>query len=204
MMNAEISLGRLLDDARRECPRAREQLLESFRTYLRLLASTGLDSSLRGKADPSDLVQETLFKAHRNFAQFQGQTEGELAGWLRRILTNNLNDFVRSYHATDARRISRERSLEDMLDDSAAALVGLLAGRDPSPSESVARRELGLVLANALAELNEGYREVLILKSLEERDWEETARCLKRSVGATRMLWARALKALRPLLEKRL
>jgi RNA polymerase sigma-70 factor (ECF subfamily) len=61
-----------------------------------------------------------------------------------------------------------------------------------------------LVLAEALDELNEDYREVLVLRSLEERDWVETARCLNRTVGATRMLWARALKALRPILEAKL
>jgi RNA polymerase sigma-70 factor (ECF subfamily) len=195
---------RLLGQAREDCPAAREHLLESFRGYLRLLARTGLDASLRGKADPSDFVQETLLKAHMNFGQFQGQTEGELAAWLRRILVNKLNDFVRGYQKTDARQVGRERSLDELLGDSSAALVGLLVGSGPSPSESVERRELALVLAEALGELNEDYREVLVLRSLEERDWDETARCMNRTVGATRMLWARALKALRPVLESKL
>jgi RNA polymerase sigma-70 factor (ECF subfamily) len=204
MMDSATPLSRLLHDARQDCPQALEQLLESFRTYLRLLARTGIEASLRGKADPSDLVQETLFKAHRSFGQFQGQTEGELAGWLRRILANSLNDFARSYQMNGARQVCRERSLDAILEDSSAALLGLLVRGGPSPSESAQRREMGLVLADALAELNDDYREVLVLRSLEERDWEETARCLGRTVGATRMLWARALKALRPLLEKRL
>jgi len=197
-------LDQLLGQARGDCAAAREHLLESFRGYLRLLARTGLDTSLRGKADPSDLVQETLLKAHRNFGQFHGQTEGELAAWLRRILINQLNDFVRGYQMTDARQVGRERSLDELLADSSAALVGLLVGGGPSPSESAERRELALVLAEALDELDEDYREVLVLRSLEERDWDETARCMNRTVGATRMLWARALKALRPILEAKL
>lgn len=197
-------LGQLLQSARHACPEARERLLESFRGYLRLLARTGLRAALRGKADPSDLVQETLLKAHLNFGQFQGQTEGELAAWLRRILINKLNDLARGYQQADARKIDRERSLDDVLGDSSAALAGLLAYGGPSPSESAARRELGVVLAEALAELNEDYREILVLRSLEERDWDDAARIMQRSVGATRMLWARALKALRPILEKKL
>jgi RNA polymerase sigma-70 factor (ECF subfamily) len=194
----------LLGQARQGSSAAREQLLELFRGYLSLLARTGLDPSLRGKADPADLVQETLLKAHTSFGQFQGQTEGELAAWLRRILINQLNDFMRGYHQTEARQVGRERSLDEMLNDSSAALVGLLVGGGPSPSESAERREMALVLAEALAELNEDHREVLVLRSLEERDWDETARCMNRTVGATRMLWARALKALRPVLESKL
>jgi RNA polymerase sigma-70 factor (ECF subfamily) len=77
-------------------------------------------------------------------------------------------------------------------------------GGGPSPSESAERRELALVLAEALGELNEDYREVLVLRSLEERDWDDTARCMNRTVGSVRMLWARALKALRPILESKL
>ncbi len=203
-MESATRLRQLLGEARQDCSAAREQLLESFRGYLWLLARTGLDASLRGKADPSDLVQESLLKAHMTFGQFQGQSEGELAAWLRRILINKLNDLARGYQMAQARQVGRERSLDDLLGDSSSALVGMLACGGPSPSESAQRRELALVLAEALAELSDEYREVLVLRSLEERDWDETARCMNRTVGATRMLWTRALKALRPLLEQKL
>jgi RNA polymerase sigma-70 factor (ECF subfamily) len=76
------------------------------------LARTGIDASLQGKADPSDLVQEALLKAHQNFGQFRGRTEPELAGWLRTILANVLTDLVRQYRRTEARKIARERSLD--------------------------------------------------------------------------------------------
>ena len=80
--------------------------MESFRNYLRLLARTGVDASLQGKADPSDVVQEVLLKAHQGFDQFRGQTEAELAGWLRQILANTLADLVRHYQATAARALT--------------------------------------------------------------------------------------------------
>jgi RNA polymerase sigma-70 factor (ECF subfamily) len=203
MTEPGLPVNRLLAGARRRGA-DRERLLESFRNYLRLLARTGIDASLQGKADPSDVVQEALLKAHQSFDQFRGQSEAELAAWLRQILRNVLHDLLRRYQAAGQRQVSRERPLEEVLDASSAALNRLLAGPGPTPSESAERRELGVVLADALAELSGDHREVLVLRSLEEREWPEVARRMGRSEGAVRMLWARALKQLKPLIEKRL
>jgi len=193
----------LITRARAGEPIARERLLESFRNYLRLLARTGLDGPLQEKADASDVVQETLLKAHASFAHFRGQNEAELAGWLRQILARNLTDLSRRFQ-TEARRMDRERSLEELLDQSSLALGNLVAIRGPSPSEHAQRRELSVVLADALADLSADYRNVVVLRSLEERDWDEVARKMGRTAGAVRVLWARALTRLRPLIEARL
>jgi RNA polymerase sigma-70 factor (ECF subfamily) len=193
----------LLERARRGDHSARDRLLDTYRNYLRLLARTGLDAALYEKADPSDLVQETLLKAHQHFTQFRGGTSAELASWLRQILARNLTDLARRYHGTEARRIGRECSLEELLDQSSLALGNLIAAGGSSPSEYAQRRELNLVLADALADLREDYREVIVLRSLEERDWEDVARRMDRSTGAVRILWARALARLRPLIEAR-
>jgi RNA polymerase sigma-70 factor, ECF subfamily len=204
MASASGNVSRLIQDARQKAPGALDQLLASYRNYLRLLARTGIDQSLQGKADPSDLVQETLLKAHQHFEQFRGQTEAELAAWLRQILARNLTDLVRRFRIADARQVARERSLDEMLTNSSAALNNLLAGHGNSPSQSAERREMSVVLADALADLSADSREVIVLRSIEERDWDEVAEKMGRSQGAVRLLWARALKRLRPLIESRL
>ncbi len=106
---------RLIERAQRQEPGALDRLLDSYRNYLRLLACTGLDASLQGKADPSDLVQDALLKASQHFGQFRGATDAELAGWLRQILARCLADLVRRYR-TGGRRAGREQSLERLLD----------------------------------------------------------------------------------------
>jgi RNA polymerase sigma-70 factor (ECF subfamily) len=204
MTDNGVSISDLIRKARKHEAGAIDRLLETYRQYLKLLARTGIDASLQGKADPSDLVQETFLKAHQHFDQFRGQGEAELAAWLRQILARSLADLVRRYHLAESRRSGRERSLEQLLATSSQALNNLLAGAAGSPSESAERRELSVVLANALAELSEEQREVIVLRSLEERDWPEVAKRMGRTAGAVRMLWVRALKRLRPLIEKQL
>ena len=119
-------------------------------------------------------------------------------------MARNLADLVRRYHLAESRRSGRERSLEQLLNASSQALDNLLADAAGSPSESAQRRELSVVLANALAELSDEQREVIVLRSLQEQDWPKVARRMGRTVGAVRMLWVRALKRLRPLIEKQL
>jgi RNA polymerase sigma-70 factor (ECF subfamily) len=204
MNDLEQTADSMIERARVGEGSARDRLLESFRNYLRLLAYTGMGEALRDKADPSDLVQETLLKAHASFVDFRGRSEAELAGWLRQILARNLIDFGRRYYGTEARQVARERSLEEMLDHSSLALGKLIPVGGQSPSEHAQRREMSVVLADALADLSPDYRTVIMLRSLEELSWEDVARRMQRTTGAVRVLWARALTRLRPLIEARL
>jgi RNA polymerase sigma-70 factor (ECF subfamily) len=203
MTASGTELRRLIERARRDEPGALDRLLDSYRNYLRLLARTGLDASLRGKADPSDLVQDALLRASQNFGQFRGAGDAELAGWLRQILARCLANFVRRYRS-GGRRIGREQSLEALLNQSSEAMEQILATEGPSPSGSAERRDLGVALSDALAQLGEDQREVIVLFHLEGLGWDEVARRLDRTPGAAQKLWTRALKQLRPLLEERL
>jgi RNA polymerase sigma-70 factor (ECF subfamily) len=201
MTTSGSDLRRLIDRARREEPGALERLLESYRNYLRLLARTGLDVSLQSKADPSDLVQDALLKASQRFDQFRGANDAELAGWLRQILARCLADFVRRYR-TGSRRAGREQSLDQLLDRSSEEMKRILATDDASPSASAERRDLGVVLSDALADLSEDYREVILLHHLEGMGWDEVARRMGKSPGAVQKLWTRALRKLRPLMDQ--
>src|SRR5262245_11282645 len=90
VMAAGPSTSDLIRCCRRGDSAAREQLFDRYRHYLWLLAQAQLGRHLRAKCDPSDLVQQTLLEAHRDFGQFAGKREAELLGWLRQILAHNL------------------------------------------------------------------------------------------------------------------
>jgi RNA polymerase sigma-70 factor, ECF subfamily len=83
-------------------------------------------------------------------------------------------------------------------------LDSFVAGHASSPSRAAQRRETAVVLADALAELSPDYREVIVLRSIEELDWDKVAEKMGRTRNAVRVLWARALKQLRTHLEDKL
>jgi len=177
-------------------------LLEAHRNYLRLLAASCLHREMRGKADPSDVVQETLLKVHENFHQFRGTTELEWMAWLRRILVRNLADFQKGFHR-HRRNVARERSLESDVDRSSAMLRNMIPAAGPSPSQEAQRRESAALVADALAELEPEDSEVVILRSLHELDWNAIGAKTGRSPDAARMLWARAMQRVGGLLQGR-
>lgn len=197
-------VGHWIEEARAGGAEARERLLEGYRNYLRLMARAVLTRRLQGKVDASDVVQETLLRAHERFGQFRGATEAEVVAWLRQILVRNVADLVRRYARGGGRDIARERPIEEELERSSGALAGLIPGSLATPSQAAQRRELAVLFADALAELEPDHREVILLRNLDDLDWGEIAERMGRSPAAVRMLWARALPRLKPLLEARL
>ena len=85
--------------------------LERFRSYLRLLARLHLESCLQGKLDPSDVVQETLLKAHEKIDQFRGGSDAELAGWLPFLQQGNSDEALRAAMLGSAEYFVRPRQL---------------------------------------------------------------------------------------------
>jgi RNA polymerase sigma-70 factor (ECF subfamily) len=184
--------------------RARAELFDRYRHYLDALARAQLGRHLRTKCDASDIVQQTLLEAHRDFGGFQGEHEAELLAWLRRILAHNLFNETRRYAARQ-RDAAREVSIDQMragVEQSSLALGRGLAAGTPSPSKDAVRRESAVQLADALARLPEDYRTVLLLRVFEELPAAEVAERMGRTAGAVRMLQMRALEALRDAMRK--
>jgi RNA polymerase sigma-70 factor (ECF subfamily) len=171
---------------------------EDYRDYLHLLARLQLDPRMRGKIDPSDVVQQTLIKAHQARDQFRGRTAGEWAGWLRRILANTLIDAARKYQ----RELALEHSLEQDFQQSSARLEAWLAADQSSPSEVAARQEQLLRLAGALAQLPDDQRTAVELHHLRDGPVAEIARQMGRTEAAVAGLLRRGLKRLRELLAE--
>ena len=131
--------------------RQTNQALARYGPYLRVLARLWADSRLRGKLDASDVVQETLLRAHQALGDFRGSDDAEMAAWLRQILSRTMADAVRRY-CSQKRDVGLERSLQASLTRSSARLEQWL-GVEQSPSERLMRQEELLRLAGALDSL---------------------------------------------------
>lgn len=178
----------------------RTQWLLKYEAWLRLLARNEIDSRFAGKFDASDAVQQTLMEAWQGWENFRGSEEPQRLAWLRQIMAHQLAHLARHYAGTQKRDVAREVSIEHTLNQSAQRLDALLPARDGSPSGQAAASEQRLQLAEVLERLPDDYRQVILLRNIEELSHEEIAERLGRSVGAVRMLWVRALAALRDAL----
>lgn len=180
------------------------QLLQLYANYLKLVVLAQLEQNLRTRVSPSDVIQETFFEAHRDFIQFRGTTTPEFLAWLRRILVNNLCRVVEQHLLAEKRDVRREVSLERLataLEQSTARLEAILPDPGASPSGVLQQREREVALADQLAQLPADYREVIVLRHLESLPFEDVGARMGRSSGAVRMLWLRAVKALRDRLD---
>jgi RNA polymerase sigma-70 factor (ECF subfamily) len=174
----------------------RNEHLEQYRRYLLVLAAVHLDPQLRGKLDPADVVQQTLLRAHAAEGDLRGRDPATVTAWLRKILANELADTLKHFRR-DRRNIARDRSIEADLDRSASGLVGWLAAEQTSPSGKAIRNEQMLQLADALANLPETMREVVVLKHCQGWTMAQIAERIGKSVPAAASLLRRGLEQLR-------
>jgi len=192
----------LLQQARSGVAVARGELFESYRGYLELLARVEIGRRLQTKLDTADIVQETFLEAHRNFESFRGTTEPEFVAWLRGILAHRVANLVRHYLRADCRDLRREQGLEVNFEHTSQVLDrGLIAAQN-TPSQQVSQREQGVLLADAIGRLPVDYREVVVLRHLEELPFAEVAQRMGRSVDSVQKLWVRALVSLRRLMKE--
>lgn len=134
----------------------------------------------RNTAEVEDIVQDAFLKAFKRLDSFQHQAS--FSTWLQRIAINTALDFIK--------RLSRSpiRSVED---------PEILAERVPqvlAPSARLEREEISKITHEALEELPEIFRSVIVMREFEECTYQEIADLLEISIGTveSRLYRARA------------
>jgi len=197
----EPNVSELIRQARQGDAECREQLFGLCRNYLGFVARAQVESWLRVKADASDVVQQTMLEAHRDFDRFEGLSEKEWLGWLRKILAHNVADFVRHYRGTAKRQARREVRFRDPAESAPAGGVPEPAAPGATPSQEFLRLDDELRVTAALAELPPDYQEVIVLRNFERLPFAEVAEQMGRSRPAVQMLWMRAINKLQDALD---
>ncbi|MBT5018510.1 sigma-70 family RNA polymerase sigma factor [bacterium] len=179
---------------------ARNELLEGCRNYVKLMARSQVETWMNAKVDASDLVQQTLLEAYQGLASFEGNSEAEWYAWIKQILAHNTQDFIRQFR-TAKRDAKKEVRLNSQRSADSVPQMDLSAQLQ-TPSQLMIQDEREFELANAIAQLNDDYQEVIQLRNLQRLPFDEVAERMGRSRGAVQMLWARALKQLQEILSQ--
>ena len=164
---------------------------ELVRPYERRVYAAAL-AILRNEADAEDAAQEAMLKALANIRQFRA--EARFSTWLIQITVNE---------ALMRRRRDRTRmteAIDDHRDDEGEYTPRDFADWREIPSEALERKEVRQKLAEALASLDRKYREVFVLRDMEQLNIQETAEALGISVASVKTRLLRARLMLRDLL----
>jgi RNA polymerase sigma-70 factor (ECF subfamily) len=163
---------------------ARGQLLDRLRPRLVLWVASRMSADLRSKLEPDDMAQDILVALHKDMDRFDGTPGRAFFGWMFRVAENRIRDTVDHFGAQKRQP------------------VPLSPPTQTSPSMAARRVEALDLLRDAIAQLPADYRRVVQLRRLEEREVPEIASAMDRSENAVRILYCRALKALRAALPE--
>ena len=167
-----------------------EIFYELVRPYERRIYAAAF-AILRNQADAEDAAQEAVFKAFKHIRQFR--REAKFSTWLIQIVVNE---------ARMRRRKDRAELMEaiDKHGEDDRYTPRDFADWREIPSDVLERREVREKLAQALASLGPIYREVFVLRDMEQLSIEETAKALEISSSAVKTRLLRARLMLRDLL----
>lgn len=149
-------------------------------------------SLLQNEADAEDAAQEAFLKAFRNLAKFRG--EAKFGTWLVSIALNEARSRLRN------RKAVKMESLDDIPEGQENVSPALLRDWREIPSEALERKEVRQLLQNAIGDLPLIYREVFLLRNIEELSVNDSAETLGISIASVKVRLHRA----RIMLQKKL
>jgi RNA polymerase sigma-70 factor (ECF subfamily) len=189
----------LLERIERGDHQALDGLLARHRPALRNFVDVHLDPRLRTRLDPSDVVQETQLEVVRRMGDFLKRRPMPFYLWLRKQTYERLLRLRRDHVGRGRRSVKREVPWPDR---SSLLVARPLLSAAPSPSAGAEARELAEQVGQAVANLSEADREILLMRHAEELPYEEIGCLLDIEPPAARKRYGRAMIRLQRLLSE--
>ncbi len=167
------------------------QDLGEYREWLKALALTQIAADLRGRIDPSDIVQHTLCDALRDLPASPDTNRPRMMAWLRTILRHNLIDAFRRL------KYAPRVSLDDSLALTDGNMSRFLVADQSAVGARIERQERALVLAERLRQLTPAQAEAILLKHCQGMSVDEICRHMQRTPEAVGGLLRHGLRRLR-------
>lgn len=201
MRSADIDTDQLLRRAQTGDASAVAALLERHRQRLSQMVQVRLDPRLRRRIDPSDVVQETLVAASQKMSNYLANQPLPFYPWLRQIAWEKLVHLHDRHLRAAKRSVAREQfHRPELSDESAMELAQRFIGDASSPSAAAVRQELQQRVRQALDDLADADREMLLFRYLEQMPSKEIAAIMGINEAAVNMRHMRALERMRRVL----
>ena len=158
--------------------RVREGDQRAFKTlverYQRKVYAVAL-GMLRNKEDSMDVSQEAFIKVYKYLDHFKG--DSSFYTWLYRITVNICIDVIRKRNASKGEQVEFDETVQM---DATEANIGALGSRlGTNPQKAALRKELAEKIQEALEQVPEKHRAILLLREVEGMSYEDLARTLK-------------------------
>ena len=167
---------------------ALNDLIGRYYDRVRPIVRARLGAGLRRRVDSGDILQNTFATVLKTYDRFEVNDEASLISWMAKIAERQILDEHDRQHAKK-RRSDREVELDASGDEPRVDLPAPGA----MPDESVERREQSAILEDALGDLPDLYRELILLRDYAGYSWDQVAELTERpSAAAARMMHAQA------------
>ena len=178
------------------------KLFDEHRERLLRMISFRIDNRLHGRVDPTDVVQESYLEAVKRIPHYLANPAVSVFVWIRSITGQTLINVHRRHLKAKRRDAGREvrRQPGAGLQATSVSLAAYLVGQQTSPSHAAMRAEAMAGIEQALEQMDDIDREVLVLRHFEELTNQETAETLGLQKSAASNRYIRALKRLREIL----
>ncbi len=155
-------------------------------------------SILQNRQDAEEVVQDAFIRIYRSLGNFRG--EAQFTTWMYRIIVNLCNNKFRWNKVRGANRtISIDAPLTNADGDDSLRIE--LPSNDASPSEQTAFAEMRERIETAMRQLPESYRTAVMLRNVQQLDYEEIAKILDCAVGTVKSRINRGRELLRQALK---
>lgn len=183
---------------------ALQALVERYQDRLRRLVKIKLTGQVRRYAEVSDIVQDVNVTLVRKLGDLEASDRGAILNWLSEVVLNRIRSTA-SYMNALKREAGRTVPFDVELEEGEVHLVLPAEEHAPLPPELAWKRELREVLDEAMLELPEHYREVILLRDYAGGSWQYVAREIgSPSEAAAEQLHRRAWVKLQAVVRPRL
>ncbi len=180
---------RLIQSALKGDEKAYETLLKKYKN----LVFTIMMKMVRNPQEAEDLTQEAFMKAFNSLSSFN--EEFAFSTWLMKIATNNCIDYLR-------KRKLKTYSINEPIQYKDEQIEVEIPDEEPSPEKSVLQSERKKLIEEAIDQLPERYRYVIILRHKEEKSYEEISEILNLPLGTVKAQIFRAREVLNKKLKE--